>query len=339
MKLKHFALAALAVSSFALQSCDEDDSQVIDIEPNDEQLLVSSNTSGQITKIQTGDLSEPDTKMINVDFEDADGIAIRGDDAYILDRSNGRLKYLRDAFDDDNEDMVDVGATSDVSIVNGRGIAVGRETFSSNVAVAQDASSDNNNQNKIFLFRTQGDEINLTAEVDVPFNVWGVEWLNDDLLAVVDNSDSIAVFEDFDDIATGTASPTYYVKINGITRTHGIAYGSDDDILILTDVGDAGSDSDGAFLFIRNWEDTLEDAKANNVINASDHSMVSGAATLLGNPVDVAYDDDNNHIFIAERARDGGRVLAFDVPDATTSSPAPIFNIAVPGAASLAYRD
>ena len=329
---------AFALASLSFYSCDEDDGQIIDLEPNDEQLLIASNTNSTLTKIRTGDLNDLERVDIPLDWADSDGIVVRGDDAYIVDRTNSRLIFLDDVFDDDNENAALVRAASTASIQNGRGIAINRETAGSDIAVAQDANTANGDLNKIFRFRVDGDETDFLAEITVPFNTWGLEFDGSTLIAVVDNSDSLAVFENFDDSQNGNLEPTYYVQVDGITRTHGIAYGKDDDVMMITDIGDAGSDSDGGILIVRNWRDVLDNAKRSNVIRTTDHLLISGDQTLLGNPVDVAYDDDNNRIFVAERARDGGRVLAFDIPQGSGNF-APVLSITAPGASSVDYRD
>ena len=336
---KLFLFASVATLGLGLASCDEDNDQIIDLEPNDEQLLISSNTSGKIVKIQTGDLLDIDRKEITVPYTDGDGIGLRGDDAYVVNRTGSTIHLLDDVFDEDNEANAKIETTGPSTISNARGIAVDKEFSGSNVAVAQAGNDANGNTNKIFLFRTERSDITLKAEVTVPFALWGLEWDGSTLLAVVDKTDSVAVFENFTDAATGVLTPTYFFRVEGLTRTHGITFGKDDDILILTDIGDAGNDSDGAFHFVSNWRGAARQAaKDSGVLTADRQARVSGAATLLGNPVDVAYDDDNNRIFIAERARDNGRVLGFEVPTGN-GSPAPVLNIQVEGASSLEYRD
>ncbi len=339
MYSKLFLYAAVAFLGTSLASCDEDNDQIIDVEPNDEQLLIGSNTSGKIVKIQTAELNDIDRKEITVPYADGDGIAVRGDDAFVVNRTGTTVHLLEDVFASDNETTAKVAATSAVSVPNGRGIAIDVETGGSNVAVAQAGNTANGGVNKIFLFRAERTDLELKAEVTVPFALWGLEWDGSTLLAVKDFSDSIAVFENFDDAATGTLAPTYYIKVAGLTRTHGIAFGKDDDILILTDIGDAASSTDGAFHFVPNWRGAAKEAaKSSGTLTLDRQRRVSGAATLLGNPVDVAYDDDNNRVFIAERALDGGRVLAFEAPT-TNGSPAPVLNELVPGASSVEYRD
>ncbi len=341
MRSKLFIFAAVAAFGLGFASCDEDNDQLIDVELNDEQLLVASNTSGKLIKIQTGKLNEPDRKDITVPYADGDGIGLRGDDLISTNRSDNKIHLLNDVFDKENEGAVRVETTSGETISNARGVAVDRELGGTNVAVAQSGSAANGNVNKILLYRAERSDLELKAEVTVDFALWGLEWDGSTLLAVVDMSDSVAVFENFDKATTGTLEPTYFFRVEGLTRTHGIAFGKDDDILILTDIG-ASTDAtvdDGAFHFVKNWRGAARaDAKSKNVLEASRQVRVAGMATLLRNPVDVAYDDDNNRIYIAERATDGGRLLAFEVPTAN-GSPAPVFNEKVAGASSVEYRD
>ena len=347
-KLLFCATAATLV--LGLASCDEDNDQLIDLELNDEQLLVASNTSGKLVKIQTGDLDDPDRVNIDVPYEDGDGIGLRGTDLFSANRSDNKLHLLNDVFDGDREDAVRVEATTDINIPNQRGIAVAREIGGAKVAVASaDANTDDDdNDNFIYLFEGERSDLELEATVRVPFQLWGLEWDGDRLIAVMDGTDSVAVFEDFDDASDtegdNVLQPTFKFKVEGLTRTHGVTFGKDDDILILTDIGAAGSDSDGAVHFVRNWRGAARDAAERNGVLGLDRQVrFAGAATLLGNPVDVAYDDDNNRIFVAERARDGGRLLAFNAPNddeyGTTINPVPVFNIVVAGASSVEYRD
>jgi hypothetical protein len=50
------------------------------------------------------------------------------------------------------------------------------------------------------------------------------------------------------------------------------------------------------------------------MITTASQKRIYGPNSLLGNPVDVAYDSVSNSIFIAERLNGGGQVLTFDAP-------------------------
>ena len=337
-----FTCVAIAACA-AIAACGDNDDELLGVAFDDEQLLVASNTSGTLVKIQTDDLGEPDREDITVPYADGDGIGLRGGDLFATNRSDNRLLLLDDVFDEDNEAEVAVVDTFPGDITNQRGVAVDRELGGVNVAVASAGSAANGDINRIYRFRASGSDIALEATVTVPFALWGLEWDGSTLLAVKDLSDSVAVFEGFDQAQdSDLLQPTYYFRVEGLTRTHGITFARDDDVLILTDIGAAGgpgSDADGAFHFVREWRGTARSAaKTTGVLGLDRQVRVAGAATLLGNPVDVAYDDDNNRVYIAERVNGGGRLLAFETPTAD-GSPAPVFNETVAGASSVEYRD
>jgi len=79
-------------------------------------------------------------------------------------------------------------------------------------------------------------------------------------------------------------------------------------VMVLTDVGSGAVADDGAFAIVRDFMSAMQDG----TISADEQVRVAGASTLLGNPVDVAYDYTNDLVYIAERANGGGRILAFD---------------------------
>ena len=350
MPTKFFLFATASALALGLASCDEDNDQLIDLEFGDEQLLVASNTTAKLVKLQTGDLDDVDRVDITVPYSDIDGIGLRGDDLFAADRSNNRLRLFSDVLDKDNEGDVRVeGTFNDAEISNQRGVAVNRELNGARIAVASAGNDANGNVNRIYLLDGTRSDIELLAQVRVPFQLWGLEWIGDDLFAVMDQTDSVAVYEDFDDVRSRNDStalqPSYKFRVEGLTRTHGIVYEPDDRILFLTDIGAASSDRDGAIHVVPNFniEEIQREIRGGN-LPLGRQVRIAGESTLLGNPVDVAYDDDNNHLFVAERARDGGRVLAFDMEDigdsaGQTVARALIFNELVAGASSLEYKD
>ena len=348
MRTKLFFCATASVLAFGLTSCDEDNDQLIDLDRGDERVLVASNTTAKLAKFTTDDLNEPERIDITVPYMDGDGIGLRGDDLFAANRSGMKLHLLDDVFDDDNEDNVSVETTSDEEISNQRGVAVNREFTGALVAVASAGNADNGNRNRIYLFKGERSDLDLEAVVEVDFQLWGLEWDGDRLLAVMDTTNSVAVFEDFDD-ATSTDSaafrqPDFTFEVEGLTRTHGIAFDSDDDILFLTDIGDAGSDSDGAVHVVTNWDAAARSAARDGVLELSRQARIAGSGTFLGNPVDVGYDNANNFLFVAERAASGGLVIGFDMENISdnngnTVALAPIFRQNVAGASSIEVKN
>jgi hypothetical protein len=75
---------------------------------------------------------------------------------------------------------------------------------------------------------------------------------------------------------------------------HGIYYVPGDDTLLLSDVGDAASASDGQLFTIAN---------ASTVMNTAPTVVrIAGSNTALGNPVDIEFDGTN--LYVAEKSND-----------------------------------
>jgi len=219
-------------------------------------------------------------------------------------------------------------STSTSDFKNGREIAV----VGDKLVVAQDADPANGNTNKFIIYTITSSGLTLDKIVDVNINLWGMIFKGTTMYAVVDNSSDLAIFENFFSAGAGTLLPTSIVTIDGLVRTHGIDYIAKEDLMILTDVGDAASAVDGAIFTIENFESKLADG----VISLSESRVIKGAATLLGNPVDVSYDTNLEMIFVAERANGGGRVLGFDLRDEGDLSP--VYNQVFAGASAI-YLD
>lgn len=94
------------------------------------------------------------------------------------------------------------------------------------------------------------------------------------------------------------------VPTNVGTNLHGVEYvpGAGGGFLILSDVGDAGVDNDGALYVLNNVGSLGTTAQVSTTI--------TGGNTRLGNPVDIAFDGTN--LYVAEKANAGGQVLRFD---------------------------
>lgn len=151
---------------------------------------------------------------------------------------------------------------------------------------------------------------------------WDLDYdgVNDRLFVALTNG----TVEVYDDLLDGAMAPmaadrTFSIADSAVagvaysTNLHGIVYDADDDRLVVSDVvtpSGVGSDTDGR-LFV------VENASAQDgVADPSVH--IEGASTLLGNPVDIAFDGVN--LFVAEKANNGGRALAFlDVANIDTS--------------------
>lgn len=97
-----------------------------------------------------------------------------------------------------------------------------------------------------------------------------------------------------------TITPTGLGNVKVSVNLHGIAYDSTLDVLMLSDVGDAASATDGQLFVITG----ARTANGETQVTA----MVGGAATGLGNPVDLIYQDGD--LFVAEKSNN--TILRFD---------------------------
>ncbi|WP_116125950.1 hypothetical protein [Lewinella sp. IMCC34183] len=325
------SLLLLAVTGLSLTSCGDDD-DILGIDTDDDgTLFMSSNTSGALSILDVDD--ENGTIMsFPTEGTDADGIYYDGElnNIFQVDRAgdNSRIVEYDNVFEalDDANDL-DVERVSPSTFDNGRGLAELNDQFV--------VANDGDDMNYFATFRLMDDSIDSTATYMVNFNVWGIQFVGSSLYAVVDNSDSVAVFDNFLSNTPGdTLEPTRYIQIENVTRTHGLQYNAEDDIMLLTDIGDANSDSDGAIVVIESFS-ALGTA---TTVPANRYARITGDATMLGNPVDVEYDAENNMIYVAERANGGGRLLSFGA-DATGNA-TPVMMGMVDGISSLYfYRD
>ncbi len=255
--------------------------------------------------------------------EDADGIYY--DDAADVIYQLNRTDNVINAYSDVSTNPT-LTATSSSDFVNGREIAV----VDGKLVVAQDAADGNGNQNRFIIYDVSPTSITLDKIYDANINLWGIHANGANLFAIVDNSNQVAVYNNFFNQPAGAISPSMTVAVDGLIRTHGITYDAEDDVLILTDIGSAGSSADGALVVVKDFMT----AGADGTISASEQIRVGGGSSQLGNPVDVAYDKANNAIYVAERASGGGKVLGFKFPR-FTGGIAPFYSKIFIGASAI----
>jgi DNA-binding beta-propeller fold protein YncE len=169
---------------------------------------------------------------------------------------------------------------------------------------------------------------------------WGIHFdkNNNRLFVLLDlGAKAIEVYYNPANLASGKVTPDRSFKIAGSTRLHGITYSSKTDILIVTEIAAAAATaspdfaSDGGIYVFENAKNIID----GNQIEVTPTNTIKGANTLLGNPVDVAFDDraDKKNIYVAEKANK--KILVFNVKDngnvapkiaaSTTESPEAIY--------------
>ncbi|MDK2772653.1 MAG: hypothetical protein KYX68_10575 [Flavobacterium sp.] len=315
---------------FALVSCSNDENN----DKNYVRLVTASNTSGMMSYQDLND-SNGIVYSFSLNGVDNDGIYLDKNsmDVIVASRSNNRLEYyknLEDAISGEANDIMLSSFSSNTEFNNPREIAV----YNDKIIVTQDQSAANNNTNKLFVYQKSLNGFSLLNEYTVDFKLWGIHLQGNDLYAIADLTSDLVYFENIFNNASGMITPTKRVTIEGLVRTHGITHSSSDNVMILTDVASAASDSDGGLVIIENFSSVFSSTANMGTIAMSNQKRIYGPNSTLGNPVDVAYDSNTNRIYVAERANGGGKVLTFSYPS-MSGDVMPITSRLEPGVASI----
>ncbi|MCY1511846.1 hypothetical protein D3C87_327450 [compost metagenome] len=335
---KNLFLTVLSFGSLGFVSCTSDDDSNGGSTTPQLELFASSNTSGTITYT---DLlaSMPTARAFTTGSVDADGIYFDDDrdEVIIASRTNNRLEVygnFRNTLLTPVTALTMTASSTTGDFTNAREIAVD----GSRVVVVQDQAEINGNVNKLFVYQRTSTGFTLEKTFTIGFKLWGIDIEDGNLYAVVDLTGDIAVFNSVFSKPTGALSPDKRVTIEGLTRTHGITYSDDDNTMILTDVGLATSATDGGIVVIENFNSVFSSTASGGTISLSNQKRIYGPNSLLGNPVDVSYDDETNKIYVAERLNGGGQVLSFAYPTTAQADATPLTARLEPGVTGIYLR-
>jgi len=332
--LKSIFLSAIVVFAFA--SCSSDD-EATPADPTPDgraELYASNNSNGNVTKYDVKDRDNVSSSTFLTLSLDSEGIFYDASRDEVTQASRSLLQLNTYA----NISTTTSGATLNAAFSSSTDLQSPRDLA---VNVNLYVVSDNANANgRFFVYTRSSNGFTLRNVITVDFNVWGITFVGNDLYAVVDNTSDIAVFTNFtSNTTTTTLEASKRITIEGIVRTHGIAF--DGGTMILTDIAAAtgpGADSNGAIHVITNFQSKFNAvANGGTMAMAGNQIRIEGSNTLLGNPVAAEYDAETNTIFIAERANAGGRVLAFTNFEAGGNI-TPSMNMMLSGASSLYYH-
>lgn len=322
-------LLTASLLSVFLFSCSNDDNA----STKQLKLFTTSNTTG---KVSVTDLSmaTPMTYSFTVASTDADGAYYFSDsDEFILaSRSNNKIELYNGVANAimNNATGLPLTFASTSDFNNAREIAV----YGNKVVVTQDQNAANGNTNKLLVYQKNADGFMLLNTYTVDFKVWGIHLEGNTMYAVADLTSDVVVFDNFFANANGAIMPSKRVTIEGLVRTHGITFDKKTNTMVLTDVGSATSDSDGGVIVIKNFTTVLANTSNMGTIATANQLRIYGSATMLGNPLDVAYDSAAKKIYVAERLFGGGKVLTFDLPTANVNA-APIVSRDEAGVSSV----
>lgn len=332
-------LTATFVLSIAFIACSDDDDTNTTDEPTADyqtQVFASNNSNGDVTMYDTSEPDNVSSKTFLTLSADAEGVYYDAstDELTQVSRTFLQLNTYADLVISNNGITLNIVASGSADLISPRDIAVNGSVYvvSDNSDVDGDPSTADG---RFFVYTKTGDQFTLRNTVTVDFNVWGIEFVGNNLYAVVDNTNEVALFTNFaaENTTNTTVAATKRVAIEGIVRTHGLGF--DGDTMVLTDIGDAAVDSDGGFHIISDFEAKFSAVSNGEVLAIADNQIrVEGSATYLGNPVSADFDSATNTVFIAERANGGGRVLTFTDAEAGGNI-TPTTNSELSGASSV----
>ncbi|WP_339924147.1 hypothetical protein [uncultured Cyclobacterium sp.] len=328
MKKSNLFKVFLGFTLLAFTSCDDDD--MMDMDKHGATLFVTSNATGDINTyafkedggVEMNRFTTLSTGNEGIHYDEAsDDLIVASRSALQVNVYGGVSNVLM------NPSLsLDLGGSGAADLMNPRAMAVNGNTM-----VIAD-----NQQNQFFVYTKSGNSLTLKNTFDIDFAVWGIEFIGDDLFAVVDKTADLAVFNNFSsNTSDGMLQASKKVTIEGIERTHGLAYDRMKDMMVMTDIGDAeNTEDDGGFHLIENFSSTFNNTSDGGTIGMAAQIRVAGAATMMGNPIDVAYDSESGTVYIAEIGNGGGRVLAFSNYE-NGGNVSPSWNVALGGASSL----
>lgn len=339
------AVCLMLSAGLCLTSCSDDDDN--NGEPDFDEsvsLYASNNLNGNISVYDFEAGENVSSKSLVTTSTAADGIYFDDDtnSAFQASRSGNNLEGFADVDVLTNGSVLSVDFTGTSDMQNPREVAVNGNLF----VVVDDVDVDgdvNTPDGQLYVYTFDGTSFTLRNVITTDFELWGITFKGNDLYAVVDETNELAVFTDFLSTSTDAAlSATKTISVEGIIRTHGITYDSDSDTMIMTDIGEAGNaQDDGAFHIISGFTNKFNSVADGDMLAiAGNQVRVSGSSTLMGNPVDVAYDSENEIVFIAEAGNGNGRILGFsDFDFSTGGDVAPSFNTALASASAVHLDD
>jgi hypothetical protein len=174
--------------------------------------------------------------------------------------------------------------------------------------------TENSAPGSVRVFGAQADgDVAPIFSIDLTVQPWDLDYDPEgDRLYVALTDGTVAVYDDLStDRGAGGADRTIVPGEGGNafaapTNLHGIVHVADGDKLILSDVGSGANPTDGKLYVLDNASSA--DGITNVAVRIDDEDNNAVGNTMLGNPVDIAFDGAN--LYVAEKSQ--GMVLRFD---------------------------
>lgn len=337
MNLNRAGIFFILIAGILMVSCNNDDSLNGNVQTSATAHLYASTHTGQVKRY---DINTGEVTTYNTASSDAEGLYfMEEDDAFtIVSRSSSRLETYSGINTFQSGTSVDLNTefTGSTDVESPRDLAVNGSFY----VVSDDTDLDEDDltaEGRLFIYTQTSSGFVLRNVVTTKFRVWGIEFVGEDLYVAVDGTNRIAVFRDF--IPTRNlnriVTADKIVAFQGLVRSQGLHF--EDGIMVISDIGEAESNNDGALHVIENFETKFNAAAAGGFIEAKDQLRIAGNNTKLGNPVDVVYDSAYNVIFVAEALNGGGRILAFNDATSIDGNISPDLQYNLPGVSSLFF--
>ncbi|WP_300433997.1 hypothetical protein [Christiangramia sp.] len=335
MILKRFLF--LGILSISVLSCGSDDDLNSGVETSNTAHLYATTHNGQVRRY---DINNGVTTNYNVASTDMEGFfyAAEEDAFTVVSRSSNQIEsYLNiDELGEGGTRNPELGLVGTADLESPRDLAVNGSFY----VVSDDTDLDGDEttaEGRLFVYAKTETGFSLRNILITKFRVWGLEFVGSDLYAAVDGTNKLALYKNFIETNTNNRIVTAdkIVGFQGLIRTHGLDY--DNGIMVLSDIGEAESATDGALHIIQDFDAKFSNTANGGFIQSQDQLRIFGGNTLLGNPVNIVYDAAYNVIFVAEALNKGGRVLAFNDATSISGNIAPDLKYELPGVSSVFY--
>jgi hypothetical protein len=312
--MKTFKTLALTCAiAVGFISCSDNNNDTI-IQSSTKILFTSNNADGNVNIYNVNNINSVMKSTLVTSATAADGIYYDGNEDLIVQASRSTLGL--EGYAGVSIASSAINATVTANVMSGLNMTSPREVaVNGNIyVVADNADADGNDATKdgrLFIYTKNGNNFTLRNTITTDIKLWGIIFIGNDLYAVADTTNELAVYSNFlNNTSTTTLAASKQIAVEGIVRTHGLTYDSMTDTMILTDIGDAGSGTDGGFHVIENFNSKFNGTANGATLTVGQQTRVAGSNTVLGNPVDVAYDGSTKTVYIAEAKN--GKILAFN---------------------------